>query len=271
MTRCPHCARPGLFPNVDLAKVDEEREALDRRYDAAEEDADRRGCRAIVKDFEDRTSRSQAVIARDIAETLRLASGTKNVYATYHQLKQAEFRIPEGSKWDKLRSLTDQALFGDYMDEVRFAALSLDGLGLLGYGECSWVLREDMIAHRTSVFEENSVMFMEHIDVRLSHADELPPGHRAPWNDRAKLCVAKPAKKIHPNTKPDDFPKLLLLQGPAPEEDDFVEVHVGGPMTVLTLERVVLDTNRLRQAIGNTLRELLENFGVKVEGRTWKP
>jgi len=131
MSRCPHCARPGLFPNVDLAELDDERKALDDRYTKAVGDAEHRGCRPAVENFEGEAGRSKAVIARDLFETLRLASGTKNVYGTYHQLRQVELRIPEGSKWDQLRTLTDQALFGDYMDEVRFAALSLDGLGLM--------------------------------------------------------------------------------------------------------------------------------------------
>lgn len=114
--------------------------------------------------------------------------------------------------------------------EAASAALSLDGNVLKSYGDCSWVLREDMIAHRASLFEENSVLFMEHHDVAIAEAHKLPRGHRAVWAERSKLCVAKLAAKIGHETTDAEFPKLLLRDGRTPEGDEFVEVHVGGPM-----------------------------------------
>lgn len=269
MSRCPHCALPGLFPNVDMAKLDREQRTLDRRHGQAVRDAERRGCGNKVRDFEARCGESKAVIARSLGETLRLASGDHNVYATYHQLAEIEFRIPEGSKWDVLRTLTDHALFGDYKREVRFAALSLDGLGLMGYGECSWVARNEMIAHRASVFEENSVMFMERLGIALARAHKLPPGYRAPWEQRPKLCVAKLAEKIRDDISDEELAELLLRQGTTSEEDEFVEVHIGGPMTVRTLERVIVKKGVRQSKIGKVLREKLDGFGVLLEGRSW--
>ncbi len=264
--RCPHCGFPGLFPNVRMAEDPEERRALDRRYERAIRGAADRDCLDTVQDFETGTAASKAVIARSLEETSRLASGDHQLYPTYHQLTEIEFRIPDGSKWDLLRKLTDQTLFGDYMAEIRFAALSLDGLGLMSYGDCCWVLREEMIAYRASVFEENSVMFMERHGVRISDANELPPGHRAPWEERAKLCVAKLADRIDDSTGPGAFPELLLRQGTTSEDDEFVEVHVGGPMTVRTMEQVLLKRRTLRTALGKAVREKLERFGVAVRG-----
>ncbi len=266
-SRCPHCARPGLFPNVALAARDEERRAVERRYDGAIQDAQDRGVGETVRELESAATRSLAVIARSLQETMRLASKDNEVYATYHQLTEIEFRIPDGDRWHLLRKLTDLALFGDYMKEIRFAALSLDGLGLMSYGDYAWVLREDMISHRASVFEENSVIFMKRKDVRLAGASELPAGHRATWADRAKLCVAKLAPRIDGNTRPEALPELLLRQGSNPEKDEFVEVHVGGPMTVRTLERVIPKRGPRRGVIGRALKAKLEQYGVEVAGR----
>ncbi len=254
-----------------MAEDDKERKALARRYDKAFADAGHRGCVAKVRDFEDRVGRSKAVLARGLDETARLAAGEHNVYGTYYQLTDSGLRVPAGSKWDSLRSIADQALFGAYKKEIRFAALSLDGLGLASYGDCFWVLRDEMITHRASVFEENSVMFLDRqkIRIRVSEAPKVPAGHRATWEERAKLCVAKLGDRIDAQTPANDFSELVLRQGSTPEKDEFVEVHIGGPVTVRTLERVVMKRGTPRSTIGKALRAKLEKFGVKVEGKTW--
>jgi len=128
-----------------------------------------------------------------------------------------------------------------------------------------------MIAHRASVFEENSVLFMERHGVTLTQAEDLPQGYRAPWKDRGKLCVAKLAQKIDQGTPTDELPGILLRQGSTPEDDEFVEVHVGGPMTVRTLERVIVSKRMLRTGAGKLLRSKLVEFDVGVEGRSWTP
>ncbi len=264
-SRCPHCARPGLFPNVTLAEAEVERRAVDQRYGAALEAAKQRGSVETVRKFESRARHSQAVVTRSLHETMRLAAGDNQLYATYHQLTACELRVPEGSKWDLLRTLTDQTLFGTYKEEVRFAALSLDGCGLSRYGECSWILRDDMIAHRASVFEENSVMFMARENILIADADKLPAGHRATWAERAKLCVAKLAGRIESTAPEESFAKLLLKQGATPEEDEFVEVHIGGPMTIRTLQTISVAEKPRRRVFGRALRKQLKKLGVQVE------
>ena len=54
-----------------------------------------------------------------------------------------------------MRVFADDALFPGYKEQIRFAALSLDGKGLSSYGECTLILRDHMIAHRASVLEGN--------------------------------------------------------------------------------------------------------------------
>ncbi len=71
------------------------------------------------------------------------------------------------------------------------------------------------------------------------------------------------------HTSAKDFPKLLLRQGSMPEDDEFVEVHVGGPMTVRTLERVVLKLDTGHSTTSKALRAKLEKHGVKVESKKW--
>src|SRR5258708_40186632 len=132
----------------------------------------------------------------------------------------SKMRIRAGKQWDVLRVVADTALFGERVkEEIRFAALTLDGEGLTNYGNCSIVLKEEMIVHRASVFHENSVMFMKHRDIRITDAHDLPRGYRAPWNQRHQIGVAKLGGHLQAGTTPTQFPKLLLKPG-TPETDD---------------------------------------------------
>lgn len=263
---CPHCGRPGVFWNVIAAGEKAERAALERRYQAAKRDAAARKADDSLQDLEDAVAASRAVIARSEGEVFRLASSHRQLYSTYYQLIEAGIRLPEGDQWDVVRELADTVLFPGYKREMRFAALSLDGAGLSNYGPCSIVLRDNMISHRASVFEENSVLFMEKRGIKISRPPNLPKGYRAAWDERAKLGVSKLAGKIDSATRSDEYSGLLLKQGATSEDDEFIEVHIWGPMTVLTMERVIVtDPNpRHRATIVKALKAKLAKHNVQV-------
>ncbi len=264
--RCPHCGRPGLFPNVRAAEDQAERKALDRRYQHALKSTTKKGTSGNLKDFEARISNSSACIARSANELQRLVSSDNETYASYYQLIEAGIRVPSGGKWDRLRRLADAALFPGYEKHIRFAALTLDGVGLFNYGECSISLRTAMIAHRASVFEENSVLFMGQRGSKFLKSGQLPRGYRATWGELNKLCTAKLHKKIAVTTQPSQYPGLLLHQGLTSKEDDFVEVHIWGPMTIRTVEQVIFSpsTDPAQNVIIKALKEKLQKAGVRV-------
>ena len=267
--RCPHCALPGLFPNVRAAERPEEVGALNDRYVTAMREASARGCAKQAQDFEASTARSAAVLARSILELERLASDDNALYSTYYKLGKAEVRLPSDDKWDVLRRVADQAMFPGYEEHIRFAALSLDGLGPRNYGACSLSLRDDMISHRTSVFEENSTLFMDHENVRMADANNLPLGRRANWAARGKLCVAKLADRMDTSTSATDFPDILLVQGATSAEDGFIEAHIWGPISIRTCEGIVVERRKRKpsKAILKGLRAKLSKFGLMLEER----
>lgn len=125
------------------------------------------------------------------------------------------------------------------------------------------VLRDDMIAHRSSVFEDNSAALME----RSSY--EEPPGYRAVWDERSKLCVAKLGGELRPETPPSEFPRLLLRQATEREESRFIEVHIWGSMSVRSVERVTLmrggKRRKIRKAFELALRDQLARVGLELE------
>jgi hypothetical protein len=264
---CPHCGRPSLFPNVTAANDPEEVAALDARYADAKSQAQRRGASSALDEFERAAGTTRAVAARSAADLLRLANSDREVYSTYYDLARSGIRIPEGGKWDVLRSVADNIFFPGYHEQIRFAALSLDAAGLPSYGECSIAFRESMIAHRASLFEENTVLFVGRQKIPMSGAVDLPKGYRAVWDTRAKLCVAKLDAAIDSTTRPDRYPELLMRPGATTGDDDFVEVHIYGPMTCRTMEQVTIK-RRKRAPSRSIIKALSEGFvkvGVIVE------
>jgi hypothetical protein len=254
---CPHCARPSLYPNVRAAEQEDERKALAIRHEQAVRDAEARGCGGVVRDFEVAAGASAAVLTRPLGEVERLASSDRQLYSTYYQLLEAEVKLPDGDEWEPLRHLADEALFRNFKEKIRFAALALDGVGLPHYGECTLVLREEMIAHRASLLEDNSALLMKRV------AYNLPAGLRATWPDRVFLCVAKLADRFCPETKKAEFASLLMRPRSSPELDEFVEVHIWGPMTRRTFAKVIL---RRRPGSRPALRSVVKALRLRLAG-----
>jgi len=245
------------------AEEADERAALDRRYVAAKKDAITRNVEGPLQEFENAMAGSTAGIARYHNEVLRLASSTRQLYVTYYQMVEAGLRLPDGDEWDALREPADTLLFPHYKKQVRFGALSLDGVGLANFGDCSIVLRQEMIAHRASVFEENSTLFVDRHGMKKSRKAR---GYRSTWDDRPRLCVAKLHAKIDSTTTPDKYSRILLSAGVNPEDDEFVEVHIWGPFSVLTMERVIIMAPQVskRATIIRAIKSKLAKHNVQV-------
>lgn len=258
---------PGIFPNVTQASLSKERDGLESRYQQALARAESRGTKAIVDDFELKTANTKAVLARSIPEVHRLATSENEIYATFYQLTEAGVKMPTGGKWDILRSVADQAVFPGYSKDLRFGALSLNELGLRSYGECSLVLSDNMIGHRATVFEKNSTRFFETNPMKMSEAHKMPEGYRALWAERGKLCVAKLADQMFTSTTISDFPKVLLKEGKKPDDNEFIEVNIWGPITSRAFEQVIVRRPKKRgdQLILHSLIEKLGKIGVRAQ------
>ena len=241
VTECPHCGRPSLFPNVIAATKPEEEAALSARVAQSYANAGARGTTDKVNEFATALASGEAVINRSFGELFRLGWSDDQIYSTYYQRVNAGMQLPEGDSWNRLRGIADSILFGDKNKaSIRFAALSLDGIGLEKYGECSMTLKTPMIAHRASVFEENSVIFMERHDIGGRDKFVVPAGFRAPWNRYVALCLAKLTEKLLLDTPSSAFPSILLFSGSTPGDDEFVEVHIWGSLTIRSFVRVVV-------------------------------
>jgi hypothetical protein len=184
--RCPHCGDPGNYSNVIVASQQHEQLEVERRYQAALQDTNRRGCALVRQEFETWIATCSAVTARSLPKVEELAASDKVVYPTYYDLADAGLRIPDGTAWDELRRPADDVLFPGYREKMRFAALSGAGVGVANYGDFWLSLRESMIAHRASVFDQNSALFVVELEQKLRNAQPALLGHRAPWDERRK-------------------------------------------------------------------------------------
>jgi hypothetical protein len=239
MERCPHCYRPCYYPNVNAARRPEEVAELTKRYNEAVAKASAEGCDTVLKEYEAAVGNSEAVISRLFAELQRLSYSEDEIYATFYQRVEAGLRLPGGDTWDRLRSIADNILFNDpNKRHIRFASLTLNGQGLTHYGDCSLLLREDMISHRASAFEENSVMFMRRHNVNAKGDYEVPCGHRALWSDRSKLAVIK-ARRLK-SLSPATFAKELQRSGGDEKKDVFIEIHIWGSLTIRSIRKVTI-------------------------------
>jgi hypothetical protein len=229
--RCPHCGTDVGFPNVRAASRAEERQTLEERYQAALTAARAEGREAVVCDFAAQIAKSRAVMCRQAGALHSLPS---RLIATYQQEVDAGLRPPDTDKWAWARPAGEERWFGGYTQHIHYAVLSLDDRGATRWGPIELIFREPLIAKRTSVGEANVVRMA----MQLRPEDPMPPGYRAPWNERAKLCVAKLAPRLVHGTKPDDYARILLADNDTTSEPDFVEVHIYGPLTADSLARV---------------------------------
>lgn len=213
--------------------------------------------------------RSQAVLARPMAELDRLASSERNGYVSFYELVDAGLRIPEDSGWDVWRKSADTLFFPHYERHVRFASLTLDGCGLPHYGDGFVVLRDDMIAHRTTVFDENSAAFVRREKLDPDTFPAKVRGRRATWSDRGRLAVAKHYRELTGTTATDDASLAAIVQRPGHaqgDDDVFLEAHLYGGFTVCSLARVVVKRSRVRsKALRRALDEKLAKHNVHLE------
>jgi hypothetical protein len=229
---CPSCGRDLGYPNVRAAKEDAEKIALGKRFESALAAAASQSYTDVFLRFQEATRFSKAVICRSVSKVKDLMSSDSELYANFYQLVGAGARRPEKGATDRERLVADSLMFPHYAREIRFAALSVDGIGLTDYGACSMVLRNLAINERATVFEENSLEFCR--SRGLGVGTPVPPGYRAVWEERDLLACAKLVTRLSPSTPDDLFPAIIK------SGRDFIEVHIHGSLHRGSLERIVV-------------------------------
>lgn len=246
-----------------MAEQTAEVAALDSNWAKSLASADTRGCRAVVDAFDDACKTSKAVMNYTCTKLLAQVANS-DIFETYyeHARRVTTSENRPLMNWSVLRPQTESELLGsdENKEKLHYAALTLTEQGLQSYGDCSLLLREDLTGHRASCFEANSAVKF------ATEGGPFPLGSRSTWENRHKLCVAKLEKAITKSTTADQFADVLLSQEPTKTDDNFIEVHVFGPISLSTLENVTLTAtlkgeDKLKWKI---IKTKLEKAGVKV-------
>ncbi|MDB5318466.1 MAG: hypothetical protein JWN40_97 [Phycisphaerales bacterium] len=264
--RCHICMSDIGFPNVRAANTPEEKGELDRRLADAMTSAKARGCESILHSFGASVLSSAVVVSRALGLVKNIVESENQLITSFYRQVDGGSRLPEDNRFDRARPSVDGVLFPYYGDQIIFGALSLDGVGVGGsYGACHLTLRESAVANRSSLFEENSLLFctMKH---RIILGGRIPPGYRATWNVRDRLAMAKHQPDLDATVTPDKFPGILVRQGAKPENEVFIEVHIYGRIHRDAIEAVVFrkPTKGPDLAIWNSFKKALVKRGVRV-------
>ena len=262
---CPVCGHDCGYPNVRAAQRPEEMDALAQRLHAPEASATARGCIDVFSQFRRAVASSKAVLCRSLSKVMELVSSDNELYASFYQLVGMGARRPEDSTTERDRLIADDLLFPYYREQIRFAALSLDGRGATSWGDCSLVLRDIAIRDRATVFEENSLYFCSARGLGVGRP--VPPGYRAVWGERDQLAAAKLEALLKPGMQPREFPGILLKTSGKPPREEFVEVHIYGPLHRQSIERLVVRQPK-RRAERAMLIEVKRKLNAAAVGAT---
>ena len=262
---CPRCLHPIGPPNVREVSRDDEKDALEERYEVAFEMSQEDGSYSNLMDLDAAMHKTCAVINVDLGFLYAFITNDKALYSTYTLQVRGNVRIPAEPKDDRHRMGIEGMLFGSYGEKIRYAALSLDGRGVVSYGPYAMQLSDVAIAERATLLEENSYDFVETYAMRPG--DPIPPGYRSTWQDRHKLAVAKLAERVSETTPPDAHPALLLSSEGNYEGDDFIEVHIYGPFNPRAIA-AVHGRSRTKNAVEGAQLRVIKDILTRA-GKEW--
>lgn len=233
---CDSCEAFVGFPNVRYALREDE--DLEKRYQYAFALAKVQKTESQLKSFDKALTTSNAVMVRKASDVIHTLSSGPGLWSTFGKQLRADMRVAEDNIWDENRGAVEAIIHPQFHEEIRYAGLSLDDLGVTdpAYGECHMLLRPKSIEDRASVFEENTFVFMDRHKVVAGQ--NMPKGYRAAWINRHKLGVSKLSTRITQSAQSTEFSSIL--RSGIDKSADFIEVHIYGSISSKTIEKITV-------------------------------
>lgn len=238
LDHCPTCRIQVQAPNVRMAEIAEERNALQARFSEAQAHSQRTGTEPELQALIATLERAQAVINLDLGTLEKLLGSSNVLYTSYQQQVEAGIRNPASFEDDATRLAVETRLFGSFGRRIIYAALSPDCKGLWSYGEASITLKSASIGHRASLLAENSYDFMRRHRIPTIDPD-IPLGYRSNWKDRHLLGSAKLAKELQPGMTSNELNALILSSSGDRSLDNFIEIHIFDSFDNRAINRIV--------------------------------
>ncbi|HVY84469.1 MAG TPA: hypothetical protein VG943_05015 [Caulobacterales bacterium] len=246
-----------------FAQRPSECDALRERLEAARKSLapDRQ---AVFDACVDDLNASHVVMNRSIGDLADWLQDKLLLHYCYHAQVRLGRRVPSDNVYDLQRKSAENTVNPFFFEDLSIAALSLDGKGMPYYGPYTVRLKEKALAHRATVFTENPFIFTKRHNVT---AGELPPpGHRAPWQERASVAMAKIGAKLAEAFTPP-LPRLLMSNDRDSSECDFVEVHIFGSLHASSIESVAGPAPSIPEdaVLWSSAKRKLAQLGARVE------
>jgi len=174
----------------------------------------------------------------------RMTSDLRTLYVGYEKLVAAGARLPARQPFDRHRMAVGGVLFGSCASDVVYGVLSVTTRGVATYGQVHCRLRDVAVKKRVSFLETNSYVFVG--QYHLGPNSSVPPGHRAVWDNRDDLAVAKLQERLAPgHTEADCQAVLVRSDGKDRQNDDFMEAHIYGTFNVDAIEAMTIASEEL--------------------------
>jgi hypothetical protein len=262
--KCSSCGGYLGAPNVRIISAQEEREALNKRYNDAKCNIKDKDIDFEIELFERNIQEhSRAVINVDIDLMKYILTKDKALYSNYNLRVHSHVCKPAEDSNDRKRISADSILFGWYGDQIIYAALSSSKKGLTNYGNYSLILKEISVSDRATLIEENSYKFIEKYD--LFRNPSIPLGFRSIWQDRYKLVLIKHINNIKKGHTIEEFNNMLLVSGTDRSKDEFVEIHIYGTFDCHAIEEIS-ESDSIKpldeQIILDNLKQKCEHQGI---------
>lgn len=223
LAHCYRCAHFIGFPNRRDAE-DEQSDLADRYSNAVNICANRslNDERSILEGLAE-DSRPVISMSYEVCDTILRSEK----YKSYYILVAENTRHPAISSDHTEREKVDTTIYPRYHAFIHSAVLSPNGEGLLSYGPVfvRWQVTSGYLEPRISLLEENSYDFFDRHCLGVRSA-ALPRGHRATWQDRAKLALAKVVNAMSTSRNEAKLASLILSSYGDRATDQFIEVAI---------------------------------------------
>lgn len=259
--RCYKCRYDLGVPNQRGLHHPDEVKALQQRYQAATQKAEKAGLLAQLQSFEQQVkSNSKAVINVSAKMLDDFLSGKQALMSNYNLQTASESR-KTAKKYDDLqRCGSEGTLFGKYANEIRYGAISLDRNGLTSYGECCITLSDITMQNSATVMEENSYTFIR--KHKLFPGDKIPAGYCSTWANRHLLATAKIVDNIDSG---QSFNKLLLSCDGDRQNDEFMEVHIYGAFDNQAIDGIAIPKLKKEKTLAKRIKNHAKNLKISCE------
>ncbi len=232
---CGYCHHDGGPPNVRLANDNVELSSLREFHEDARRSVRTNGTSSQCDTLEKLLSNSSMVINRNLTSLRAWVLSDDGLYLNFYKLKERGIPLVNDHH-NRHRTSYENTVSPGFADDISVGALTIDDQGMGYYGPYAVVIRDDAIRDRATVFWENPFKFCRRLTV-VSGA-EAPAGHRATWQNRSLLGVAKLGGKLNVGDEAKAISQLLIGPDRTSEECDFIEVHVHKEIHACAIARV---------------------------------